>query len=233
MRTTALLGLNFKGGANTSVAIALGHSIHCDRPVCGRGTWTTREMCEVCISTIDFKIEDKIKTQLEILKRLDTYVISTNVKCTIAISYCAAVVGWILSSLEKLMSNIPAGAAYTISGICLTIGIGMTFICLARALKIIFPITFSSPTNHNGASNIFYGDVAAISAVQYLKNFQSIDCISFSNDLAEQIHTVSCIAKSKFDSLKSLTLLIVIGNILPLSAFSLIKISAYLVGVKP
>lgn len=233
MRTTALPGLNFKGGATTCVAIALGHCIDSDRQVCGIRIWTTREMCEVCTSTIDFKIEDKIKTQLEILKRLDTYVISTNVKCTIAISYCAAVVGWVLSNIEKLISNIPTGAAYTISGACLIVGMGMTFICLAKALKIIFPITFSSPTNHKGASNIFYGDVAAISAVQYLKNFQSVDYIAFSNDLSEQIHTVSCIAKNKFDSLKSLTILIVAGNILPLSIFSLIKLSSFLVGVKP
>ncbi|ROL70729.1 Pycsar system effector family protein [Pseudomonas vranovensis] len=184
-------------------------------------------------STVEFKIEDKIKTQLEILKRLDTYVISTNVKCTIAISYCAAVVGWILSSIEKLISSIPAGTVFIIASACLIIGVGMTFICLAKALKIIFPVTFSSPTNLKGKSNIFYGDVASISAIQYLKNFNALDYGALSDDLSEQIHTVSCIAKNKFDSLKSLTILIVIGNILPLSIFSLIKISAHLAGVQP
>ena len=53
--------------------------------------------------------EDRIKNLFEVLKRIDTYLVSTNQKVAIIISYCAAVLGWLSLNVGKITGLVTHG----------------------------------------------------------------------------------------------------------------------------
>lgn len=173
-----------------------------------------------------FTIQDKIKTQLEIIKRIDSHIASTNAKCAIVMSYCAAVLGWLAVNSSKLLEEITNAPLNAIAGIFMTLGIALTVACLVLALKITFPATHSSDKEHRGKSMIFFGDVASQQLDQYVVRFSGLKDDEILKDLSTQIHTLSGIADRKFIDLQTLILMVCFGSVLPIGIFMLVKIFA-------
>lgn len=176
------------------------------------------------VPVCNFKIEDKIKTQLEIMKRIDSHIASTNAKCAIAMSYCAAVLGWLAVNSSKMISEIDEPNVRALAGIFLVIGITFTVVCLVLSLKITYPVTYSSQNEHRGESMVFFGDIASQSRHTYSAQFLALDSEGITNDLSEQIHTLSGIADKKFVDLQTLTIMLCFGSVLPIGLFILLKI---------
>lgn len=172
----------------------------------------------------NFKIEDKVKTQLEIMKRIDSYISATNTKCAIVMSYCAAVLGWLAVSSSKMMEDIGGSWVHTVAGVFLACGIVFTIVCLVLALKITFPVTYSAENEHRGTSMFFFGDVANVSKEDYIARFVLIDSEGALNDLSAQIHTLSGIANKKFIDLQTLTVMLCFGSVVPIGLFVLLKL---------
>lgn len=175
-------------------------------------------------TTYNFKIEDKIKTQLEIIKRMDSYISATNAKCAIAMSYCAAVLGWLAVNSTKMMNDLTDNSVHLVAGIFLACGVIFTLASLALSLKITFPVTFSSKDVHRGKSMIFFGDIASSKKEDYVSRFQSLSSEEIMADLSSQIHTLSGIAESKFEDLKTLTAFLCFGSVIPIGIFILLLI---------
>lgn len=153
--------------------------------------------------------EKKIKNQFEILKRIDTYIGTTNTKCTIIMSYCAAATAFIFTLLAKLS---PAGASVQLMvaiGVFSVLSLALALWCMVLATLTIFPMTFSKPGSPKGTSLIFYGDITSISSGEiYSQQVQQANDEDFLKDLNGQVYTLASIASNKFSRIKFVTIIL-------------------------
>lgn len=154
--------------------------------------------------------EKKIKNQLEVLKRIDTYIGTTNTKCTIIMSYCAAAIAFIFVFLRELDPDKASVALMVAVGVFTILALAFAMCCLILATLTIFPVTYSSPTSHRAKSLIFYGDISGFDggALGYVKKIKETSDEEFLDDLNNQIHTLSIIAGGKFSRIKVLAALL-------------------------
>lgn len=152
-----------------------------------------------------------IKNQFEVLKRIDTYIGTTNTKCTIIMSYCAAATALILAILDKLDL---AGASMQLMvaiGLFSVLALAFSLWCMVLAALIIFPITFSKPNTLSGESLIFYGDIASCkTSEEYSNKVLKKTNDEFLEDLNGQIYTLATIASGKFSRIQFATIILMI-----------------------
>jgi hypothetical protein len=149
------------------------------------------------------------KNQFEIAKRIDTYISTTNTKCTIIMSYCAAATAFIFTLLAKLeaanMSMQLTVGIGVFSALVLALALG----CMVLATLTIFPVTFSTPNSHKGQSLIFFGDIVSHDGGEnYSKCVQQTSETDFLEDLNSQIYTLASIASSKFSRIKLIAIIL-------------------------
>jgi hypothetical protein len=155
--------------------------------------------------------ENKIKNQFEVIKRIDTYIGTTNTKCTIIMSYCAAATAFVFTLLAKL--ELAKASLQLIVGIgvfsCLALVLAL--ICMVLATLTIFPVTFSNPKSPRGQSLLFYGDIASCgSGEDYSKRIAQVSCEGFLEDLNGQVYTLASIASKKFDRIKIVSIILMV-----------------------
>lgn len=155
--------------------------------------------------------EKKIKNQFEILKRIDTYIGTTNTKCTIIMSYCAAATAFIFTLLAKLN---PADASMQLMvgiGIFSVLSLALALWCMVLATLTIFPMTFSKPGSPKGESLIFYGDISSCGGGEnYSQQVKKATDEEFLEDLNGQVYTLASIASNKFSRIKFVTIILMI-----------------------
>lgn len=155
--------------------------------------------------------EKKIKNQFEVLKRIDAYIGTTNTKCTIIMSYCAAATAFIFTLLAKLD---PVGASMPLMvgiGIFSVLALALALWCMVLATITIFPVTFSKPDSPTGGSLIFYGDIASCGGGEsYSQNVRQTSDEEFLEDLNGQVYTLASIASSKFSRIKFVAIILMI-----------------------
>lgn len=156
--------------------------------------------------------EKKIKNQLEVLKRIDMYIGTTNTKCTIIMSYCSAAIAFIFILLSKLESDKAGLLLMVAIGVFSVLALAFAMWCLVLAILTIFPVTYSSPKLHRGKSLIFYGDINNFESgmAGYVNKIREVSDLEFLDDLNGQIHTLSTIVTEKFSRIKLLAVLLMI-----------------------
>ncbi|WP_110393106.1 Pycsar system effector family protein [Pseudomonas syringae] len=157
-------------------------------------------------------IEQKTKNQFEVIKRIDVYIGTTNTKCTIIMSYCAAVIALVFALLGRVdlaNTTVPFNVSVGLSS---SLSLITAVICMLMACLTIFPITFSSPNKHKGQSLIFYGDIASIQggADAYIKKVNEITDDRYLEDLSDQVFTLSQILSRKFSLIQKLSIILCI-----------------------
>ncbi|NBB59546.1 hypothetical protein GVN18_09680 [Pseudomonas sp. ODNR1LW] len=163
------------------------------------------------------EIEQKTKNLFEVLKRLDVYIGTTNTKCTIIMSYCAAVIGLTTLLISRSVSDVSHPAFLVFIGLFSIIVIASSIVCMWMAISVIFPVTFSSPENYSGSSVIFFGDVSAIKKESsgYCARIRDISDAEFLDDLSGQVFTLSRIVSGKFERIKKLSWCLLLFNFIP------------------
>jgi hypothetical protein len=165
------------------------------------------------------KEEDRVKNLFEVLKRIDTYLVSTNQKLAIIVSYCAAVLGWLSLNVSKISSLVSTTWLNTLVLILLFVVILSSCICLFLAAKTIFPINSSSVERAIDDSLVFYGDIAAAKGGSggYHGKISSVSYDELIKDLSQQIFSVSKILGDKFRSIKVVMLVLIFSNFIPVA----------------
>ncbi|MBK3870400.1 hypothetical protein GFL09_22410 [Pseudomonas stutzeri] len=163
--------------------------------------------------------EDRIKNLFEILKRIDTYLVSTNQKLAIIISYCAAVLGWLSLNVGKITGLVTHDWISWCVVILLFVIILSSSISLLMAAKILFPVTNSTMERQVDDSLIFYGDISASKGGSggYHGKVSTLDADDLVKDLSQQVFTVSKILSTKFQSIKTVMLVLIWANFLPVA----------------
>ena len=155
-------------------------------------------------------IEQKIKNQFEVIKRIDTYIGTTNTKCTIIMSYCTAVIALQILLLSRIdLENATIQLIVSI-GLACSLSLITSVVCMLMACLTIFPITFSSPSNYRGTSLIFYGDIVNIKdgSDGYVRKINEVSEEAYLNDLSDQVFTLAGIVSHKFHIIQSLSVIL-------------------------
>lgn len=168
-------------------------------------------MTEEHPATSTNKLDDpeRIKIALDIIKRIDSYIVSTNTKSAVCLTYCAAVIAasvFLLRSASDL--QISSINIWPLSILCLSFLAVLisAFRAICLAFRVIFPNTSSTPNNKSNYSSVFfYGDISSVSEKSYISKFREISQREITNDLLAQIHAASDVASKKMQLLKSMT----------------------------
>lgn len=155
-------------------------------------------------------IEQKIKNQFEIIKRIDTYIGTTNTKCTIIMSYCAAVTAFQILLLSRMDLEYATIRLIVSIGLACSFSLITSVVCMLMACLTIFPITFSSPSNYRGTSLIFYGDIVNIKdgSGGYVRKINEVSEEAYLNDLSDQVFTLAGIVSNKFHLIQRLSVVL-------------------------
>lgn len=178
-----------------------------------------------------YKEEEKIKHLLEVIKRIDAYILSTNQKCAIVISYCAAVVGWMSININKIMSEIFAPLLFFSAAIVVALMVISSCYCIYLAVGVLLPVTKSSDIRSSDVSVIYYGDIADTpwGGTGYVAKLEKLSQSQFLADLTLQVFTLSTIADVKFSKIQRMTTVLNYTGILPLGIFMLILLANTLI----
>lgn len=162
-------------------------------------------------------IEQKTKNLLEVLKRLDVYIGTTNTKCAVVMSYCAAVIGLTTLLISRAATDISHPEFLVFIGLLSTMVFASSVACMWMAISVIFPVTFSSPKKHVGNSVIFFEDISATGNTpsKYCEKIRDISDAAFLDDLSDQVFTLSKIVSEKFDRIKILSWCLMWLNFIP------------------
>ena len=156
-------------------------------------------------------IEQKTKNLLEVLKRLDVYIGTTNTKCAVVMSYCAAVIGLTTLLISRAGTDISHPEFLVFIGLLSTMVFASSVACMWMAISVIFPVTFSRN------SVIFFGDISATGNTpsKYCEKIRDISDAAFLDDLSDQVFTLSKIVSEKFDRIKILSWCLMWLNFIP------------------
>lgn len=151
-----------------------------------------------------FVDEDGVKSLFEILKRIDGYILSTNTKAAIIMSYCAAVIGWFTLGFDRIYSTFVNSYLYWFALVLGVLLVLVSSYCMYLAVSVILPRTNSTALDDSDDSLIFYGDISSLrkGAEGYADKLSELKVEDFILDQSRQIHAVAGIASAKFDDLK-------------------------------
>lgn len=145
---------------------------------------------------------DKVDSLLKIIDRYDHYIEVANNKANYLLAFVISVsVGMaaLLGYSDTLKFDLSTPIANILKVICIFIyAINLLFAMqiLLGVHKIILPNTSSPSTSVK--SNIFFGDVASLSHIEYADSLKRMSPDSFQEDLSFQANALAKIVNEKF-----------------------------------
>ena len=167
--------------------------------------------------------DDHQKLLIEIIKRFDLYINSSNSKIAIILSYCMAYIGGLGFKLVDISDKRVHDLAWW-GLLCVALASVVVTLCAARyAYLALNPQVPSGRAPHEAPSVVFFGDVTAHPGGRdgYAMAIGGLTDEQIVQDLASQAHTLAGIANSKFALLGKATKCIVHAQI-PMFALVLV-----------
>jgi hypothetical protein len=155
-------------------------------------------------------LADQQKLLLEIIKRYDLYINTTNSKIAIVLSYCMAFIGGLGFKLVDLVDKRAHDYWWIALLAASVVAMAITLCAAHVAYKALMPQTPSGVAAYERPSVVFFGDVANHPGGRdgYHQTVTNISTEGINKDLAYQTFTLAKIASSKFKTLnKSIRLI--------------------------
>lgn len=172
--------------------------------------------------TNDSETDKKTKFLLEVLKRYDHYIATTNFKVGLLMSFLGAIIlGLTIRIMLLAHEVIEFNCVITLAIIFSTLTILFSLYASTLLLRTVFPDTTNK--NNNKDSIVFFGDVSSQfnSPKEYFETVKVSSSTDLLKDLATQTHNVACVTDEKFKILKKAVNTIRL-LVIPILAFSLI-----------
>lgn len=169
------------------------------------------------ISTNDFKA--KTEFMLDVLKRYDHYIATTNFKVGLMLSFLVTVI-WGLTLHVKSVP-VPTGEMACTYNIIISSVITTILISLIAIIHLLRAVSPNTNSPKHTKSLIFFGDVSAYeTGTDYYDDIMETDSENLASDLAIQVHTVAKIVSEKFRIIKLASNIVKFG-VIPLVLCSL------------
>ena len=129
----------------------------------------------------------KISFLLDIIKRYDTYIVSTNAKASLIIAFKSLVLGTVLLKFGYIIWFYSSPNTKTFVGFILLIITASTLLSLFFVFQVVYPFFGTTSDNKNQKSSlIYFGSVANMSADEYIEKISNSSLTQIIEDLSAQ-----------------------------------------------
>ena len=136
--------------------------------------------------------KSKVSLIFDIIKRYDSYIISTNAKASLVIAFNSLILGSILFKSNDIISLYCSSGAKIFIGIiiiCISIS---SLLSLGFVFKVVYPFLgekIPDTSQHN--SIVYFGSVSKLNSTEYYERFELCNDDTLLKDLTEQANILS------------------------------------------
>ena len=129
----------------------------------------------------------KISFLLDIIKRYDTYIVSTNAKASLIIAFNSLVLGAVLLKFGDIIGFYSTPNTKMFVGFILLIITASTLLSLFFMFRVIYPFFGTTSDNKKQEfSLVYFGAVSNMNADEYLEKISNISLAQIIEDLSTQ-----------------------------------------------
>jgi hypothetical protein len=149
-------------------------------------------------NTINLKDYDKITLIMDVLKRYDNYIISTNAKASLIIAFNSLILGIILLKFSNIISFYSSPSAKVVVGFLLVLTSASSLLSLLFIFLVVYPYFGSkSDEGKQKKSLIYFGSVSEMGGQGYFENLNKVTFEELIADLSGQASILASALKSK------------------------------------
>ena len=151
--------------------------------------------------TNDYPLSSRVELLLKIINRYDAYIVSTNAKASLIITWNGVVIGAIILKYHEILNQFPCkGTLVTIIPILLVFCGIFALLSTGVIFGVVFP--FLTTSRDGKSSLIFFGSVADMKSEEYLNAMYSFSIYDLIVDLAGQASILAFALKLKMRRLQ-------------------------------
>jgi len=149
-------------------------------------------------------IQSKITILLEIIKRFDNYILSTNAKASLIIVFNSIVLGTVLVKWTEIMGFYQGEKIRLIIGILLFAITALSLFSLWFVFRVVFPYFGSRVDEIRQKSSVFFfGSVADMNNSEYSEKMSAITLDELLADLSTQVRVVATGLNEKMSDIRT------------------------------
>lgn len=172
-----------------------------------------------CDNSKNMKEANKIPLLLDVIKRYDNYIISTNAKASLIIAFNSLIFGTVLLKFGDIILFYDSLSVRWFVGFILVLISASSLLSLFFVFNVIYPYFGNIADDKKQQSSlIYFGSVSEMSGQEYLEHLKSATIEEFSADLAEQATILASGLKKKMlkmrRSIKAITFSLVFVMVL-------------------
>jgi hypothetical protein len=138
-------------------------------------------------SQVSEEKRQKVSLLLDVIKRYDTYIISTNAKASLIIAFNSLVLGIVLLKFGDIIGFYSTPNSKTFAGFVLLIITASTLLSLFYVFQVVYPFFGTTTDNKKQKSSlIYFGSVSNMSADEYIEKISNSSLTQLIEDLATQ-----------------------------------------------
>ena len=170
--------------------------------------------------------ENQQKLLIEIIKRYDSYIGSSNAKIAVILSYSMAYIGGVAFKIIDLSAKRSHDCTWWLAIVISSASVLVTLYAMYLAYRALNPQTPPGRAPHEQPSVIFFGDVANLVGGRdgYFQRIKEISDTEIVEDLARQAHVLAGIVSNKMAILNQ-SIDVLAKTQLPLCLLTIIALS--------
>jgi len=140
-----------------------------------------------CDSPKNMKTASKITFIIDVIKRYDNYIISTNAKASLIIAFNSIILGTVLLKFGDIISFYNSSGIRGAVGLLLVLISASSLLSLFFVFSVVYPY-FGSKTDDGNQQHslVYFGSVSKISGQEYLNRLEICSIEGLIKDLTEQ-----------------------------------------------
>ena len=163
----------------------------------------------------------KIYLLLDVIKRYDTYIVSTNAKASLIIAFNSLILGAVLLKFSDIVGFYASANVKSFVGFLLVAITASTLVSLFLVFRVVYPYFGGiADEKRQQTSLIYFGSVASMSDQEYLESISKISLEQLIADLSAQATILATGLKDKMlkmrKSIRAITFTLVIILVLVL-----------------
>lgn len=146
----------------------------------------------------------KISILLDVIKRYDTYITSTNAKASLIIAFNSLIIGTVLLKFGDITNLYPTPSIQTVAKIFLVFITVSTLLSLFFVFGVVYPFFGNASEDKlQSSSLIYFGSVSEMSHIEYFESFSSASLEQLLKDLSAQAIILASGLKQKMTKMRS------------------------------
>lgn len=146
----------------------------------------------------------KISFLLDVIKRYDTYIVSTNAKASLIIAFNSLIMGAVLLKFGDIIGFYSNQSMKSFVGFLLVLITASTLLSLFHVFRVVYPFFGNTSEEKTQISSlIYFGSVSKMSDEEYMENISKASLEQLTKDLSSQTTILANGLKGKMMKMRS------------------------------